>query len=107
MKRVVILMGWFISSAALAAGETTEVLVGTTPTQMPATTLNSRRSLEIQNLGSDPLYCAFSIAKATSSKARRVNSGEAWAISGTLFTVYCVTANAQSTGAATVVSELQ
>lgn len=107
MKRSLVLMGCLLSSAALAAGETTEVLVGTTPTQMPTTTLNSRRSLEIQNLGSDPLYCGFSVAKAVSSKARRVNSGETWALSGTLFTVYCVTANAQSTGAATIVSELQ
>lgn len=107
MKRGLVLVWCLLSSAALAAGETTEVLVGTSPTQMPSVTLNSRRSLEIQNLGSDPLYCAFSAAKAISTKARRINAGEVWAVSGTLFTVWCVTANAQSTGAATIVSELQ
>lgn len=89
-------------------GNTTEVLVQTTATALPQTTLY-RRGLLIENRGPNAIWCAFgSSAKAVVNKAHKV------AANGGLFPVnapdkvWCIaeTAN-QVTGAATVVSEVE
>jgi len=91
------------------AGSTTEVLVSnTTPTPLPASSLYNRRTVEVQNLGPNPIYVAFSSAAAVVTKARRLATNDSWTVSGTGFTLYAIAGTAdQVTGAATIVSEVQ
>jgi hypothetical protein len=96
------LLAW----SAYAAPTTTEVLVLSTATAVPTTAAGDRRSIEIQNQGPNPIYCAMTSATAVSAKARKIDTGGSWGLdlsSGT--TVYCITTVDQVTGAATVVTE--
>jgi hypothetical protein len=85
---------------------TTEVLVLTTATAMPAASL--RRFIEIQNLGPNDIFCAGSSAGAVVNKARRISAnGGTWNYTAG-DRVWCVAASAnQVTGAATIVSEIK
>ena len=98
------------ATGALTGSATTEVLVLTTATQLPqtATAPRGRSAIEIQNLGPNSIFCAFSSATAVVNKARRIQSGESWAIDAkSHIPIYCIAATAnQVTGAATIVSEL-
>jgi hypothetical protein len=99
-----------LSTPALAG----EVLVLTTATRVD-TGLNLRKGLEIQNLGPNAIYCAFDSVAATAAaaavvtKARKLDTGAAWAIDLPAgFKVYCIAATAnQVTGAATIVTEVR
>jgi hypothetical protein len=98
----------YVSPSANTSGVTTETLVSTTATAMPCTA--GRKSQEIQNLGPNPIYCAFSSGTAVATKARRVDAnGGVWSLDATsAVCVWCVTVTAvQSTGAATISSEVQ
>lgn len=64
---------------------TNEVLVLNATSTLLTTTLVARRSVEVQNLGPNPIYCAVSAgstdsAVAVVTKARKVAAGEAWAL---------------------------
>lgn len=94
---------------------TSEVLVLTTATELTRTVTGGRRvAMEIQNLGPNAIFCAFSSAAAVVNKARMLaakpasGAADSWAIDAWPdVRVWCIAATAnQVTGAATVVSEL-
>lgn len=89
------------------AGKTQECLVTTTAAPIPATPMSFRTSVEIQNLGPNPIYCGFSASEAVNSKARKLATGETWVVSTSNFTIYAVTTVNQVSGAATIVTEIQ
>lgn len=91
------------------AGATTEVLVSSSvATALPASALYQRRTVEVQNLGPNPIYVAFTSAGAVVDKARKLATGDTWTVSGTGFTLYAIASTAdQLTTAATIVSEVQ
>jgi hypothetical protein len=92
----------------MSTGKTTEVLVGAiTPTALPATPLFLRRSVEIQNLGPNPIYIAFNEDEAVVDKARKLSTGDTYSITRQGVTLYAITTVEQVTGAATIVMELQ
>lgn len=107
MKRLLMLCVLAGPASALAAGEVTEVLVATTATKVPSTALNDRSALEVQNLGPNPIYCAFSAADAVATKARRVDAGATWSVAARNLTIWCIATVAQVTGAATIATEVQ
>lgn len=88
-----------------SAGQTSEVLVGMTPTLLPF--YPSRRGLLIENHGPNAIWCAMSAAAAVVGRAHRVgpngdrfpfNAPDQW---------WCVAEGApQISGAATIVSEV-
>lgn len=92
---------------AAHASDTVEVLVLTTATAMPQTSL-TRRGLMIENRGPNAIWCAFgSSSRAVVNKSHKVSaSGDRFTFNGP-DKVWCIaeTAN-QVTGAATVVSEV-
>ena len=89
------------------SGRTTEVLVLTTATALPTTPLFFRRSVEVQNLGPNPIFVAYSSDTAVATKARRLATNDTWSVSGQGFTLYAITTVDQVTGAATIVSEIE
>lgn len=89
------------------SGRTTEVLVLTTATALPTTPLFFRRAVEIQNLGPNPIFVAFSSATAVASKAHRLAQYASMVVSGESFELYAITTVNQVTGAATIVSEIE
>lgn len=91
----------------MSTGKTTEVLVSTTATALPAEPLFLRRSVEIQNLGPDPIYIAFNAAEAVVDKARKLSTGDTYSVTRQGVTLYAITTVEQVTGAATIVMELQ
>lgn len=97
-----------LPTVALAGGVTTEVLVLTAATPMPATAMSFRKAIEIQNLDPDPIFCAFSAATAVVNKSRRLAQYETMRVSGpSAFSVWCITAVNQVADAATIVMELE
>lgn len=96
-----------LSGSALADGRTSEVLVGTTATRVPAATLSFRGTMELQNLGPQPIWCAFSQATAVIGKSRRIGQGDTWSVNSQNFTVWCITSVAQVSSAATIASEVE
>lgn len=108
-------LGPITSAFAQGVPVTTEKLVLTTATKMPRnTTTGLRVAIEIQNLGPNPIYCAFSSATAVVLKARAIEAkvaatpADSWAVDVTPdMDIWCIAATAnQVTTAATVVSEL-
>jgi len=91
------------------AGKTTEVLVSSSlVTRLPATDLHLRSTVEVQNLGPNPIYVAFSEATCVATKARKLNTGDTWTVAVKGVTLYAIAGTAdQVTGAATIVSEAQ
>lgn len=101
-----------VSFSATVVGETTEVLVTNAAggTTVPASALASRRSIEIQNNGPNPIYCTVDgSAPVATTNGRWVLSGQAWSLDiGPLIVVRCIAGSAaQLTGAATMVTELR
>lgn len=92
------------------ASTTTETLVLTTATELPRNSgRGGRVAIEIQNLGPNDIFCAFTSATAVVNKARKVTaSGGTWALDAKANQrIFCIAATAsQVTGAATVTSEL-
>lgn len=95
--------------AGLARAQATlskELLVLTTATVVPRTA--GTNSVEIQNLGPSPIFCAFgAAANAVVGKARRIDAnGGSWVADvGPTVKIWCVCSVNQLTGAATVVNE--
>ena len=92
MSRLAALL--LLLSLPAQAAITTKVLIGTSPTALPV--LRSRRTMEVQNLGPDPIFCAASQAGALVNQARRIAAnGGTWSIpAGDAF--WCVAAAAQT-----------
>jgi hypothetical protein len=95
-------------AAAAVWAQTTlskEVLVLTTATAIPRT--QGTKAFEVQNLGPNPIYCAFgAAANAVVLKSRKIAAGENWSIEvGSTVKMWCITTVNQVTGAATVVTE--
>ena len=92
-----------------AATQTSEVLVLTTATELPRT--QGRTAIEIQNLhAANAIFCALTDStKAVVNRARRIASGETWSFpANDTVRIWCISATAaQTTGAATVVTELR
>lgn len=104
MRRFLVLLT-FLPAVALA-GTTTEVLVLTTATALPQSSVY-RRGMLIENRGPNAIWCAMgSSSKAVANKSHRVApNGGTLAFNGPdLWWCVAETAN-QVTGAATVVSE--
>lgn len=86
----------------------TEVLVLTTSTQVDASASRNRKGFEIQNLGANPLYCELNGGTPVSTKSRKVGVGESWAADAPFGqTVNCLTSVNQTTGVATIYSEVK
>ncbi len=95
-------------TASTAAGSMAEVLVLTTATELPR--VKGRRAAEIQNLGPNAIFCAFTSAGAVVGLGRRIEpNGGVWALNATeSLRIWCVSATAaQVTTAATIVTELR
>lgn len=89
------------------SGRTSEVLVLTTATLLPATPLFFQRAVSIQNLGPNPIYVAYSAATAVVNKAWKLATGDTFTAQGANFALYAITTVDQVTGAATIVQELE
>jgi hypothetical protein len=89
------------------SGRTTEVLVLTAATALPAEPLFFRRAVQVQNLGPNPIFVAYSSDAAVASKAFKLATGETLPVAGESFSLYGVTTVNQVTGAATIVMELE
>lgn len=107
---------WPINISARRSGKTTEVAVTNAAggSTVPAAALAGRKAIEIQNLGPNPIYCTVDGTSPVVAKARRIDAlgstaAPAWSLDiGPGVIVKCIAATAaQSTGAATIVSELQ
>ncbi len=99
----------YAQTGIFGVSTTTEVLVLTTATKLPNTvSAKGRVGLEIQNLGPNQIFCAFSAATAVVDKARMVAVDGAWKVDAPEHTsIWCVAATAnQITGNATIVSEI-
>lgn len=110
---VLALPGCALDGAAQSV--TSEVLVLTSATELTRTIAGGKRvAMEIQNLGPNAIFCAFTSATAVVNKARMIaakpasGAADSWALDVIPETrVFCVAATAnQVTTAATVVSEL-
>lgn len=97
--------------AAQSSGDCDEVLVdNTTVTAVPASDLSGRRSIEIQNLGPNAIYCSLGGEDPVLTKSRKIDaSGGTWALDvSDAIDVECLAATAdQVTGAATIVCEIK
>lgn len=104
MRRILFLAA--VLPFVAAAGVTTEVLVLTTATALPQSSLY-RRGMLVENRGPNAIWCAFSSAAAVVDKAHRVAPNGGTFPLNAPDKMWCVaeTAN-QVTGAATVVSEV-
>lgn len=90
------------------SGTTREVLVLTTATQLAsASSAMYRKSVEVQNLGPNPIFVAFSEETAVATKARRLATYDTLSVSGETFTHYAITTVNQVTGGATIVMEME
>ncbi len=102
---------WYQNIAARRAGATTEVLVlASGPVTMPTTALVQRKSIELQNLGPNPIYCTVGGSAPVLLKSRQVPAnGGTWSLGvGPSVLVKCLAATGdQVTGAATIVTEVQ
>lgn len=108
MRRILFLAA--VLPFVAAAGVTTEVLVLTTATALPQSSLY-RRGMLIENRGPNAIWCAFSSAAAVVNKAHRVGPASETGNNRFPFNapdkMWCVAESAnQVTGAATVVSEV-
>lgn len=95
-----------------APTQTQEVLVtSSAAVAVPTTNLTQRKAIEILNLGPNPIWCALgNSADAVVNKSRRIDAlGGTWALDADEYKkLFCIAATAnQSTGAATVVTELR
>lgn len=95
--------------SAQTSGDCDEVLVdNTTVTAVPASDLAGRRSIEIQNLGPNAIYCSLGGEDPVLTKSRKIDAaGGTWALDiSDAVDVECLAATAdQVTGAATIVCE--
>ena len=95
----------FLLAALPSWASTTEVLVQTTATSIPA--VSFQKFIAVQNLGPNDIFCADSSAGAVVNKAWRVaaNGGVLTVTGG--YALWCMAATAnQATGAATIVLRL-
>lgn len=112
--KMVCLLGLLCSASVMAQTASTapaiqaETLVlASAAVEMPRT--SGRTAIEMQNLGPNPIYCAFTQAGAVATKARRIAAGETWALDiKHTVRIWCIAGTAdQVTGAATIVTELR
>ena len=108
MRKISLLLLLATTVALASTHRTNETLVGASATALPAR--SARGSIEIQNLGPDPIYCALGeSSQAVVGKARMVAAdGGTWLLpipAGVA--VYCVTTVAQVTTKATVTTEIE
>lgn len=105
-----------VAQLLLGQSATTEVVVlNSAATALPSSSGTKtsgtigRTGLEIQNLGPNAIYCAFSAATAVVGSARKIAAGESWALdASSRVGIWCIAATAdQAAGAATIVSELK
>lgn len=108
MRRIA-LLALLIPLQALAqeAPRQTEVLVlNSAATEL--TRSEGRGAVEIQNLGPNAIFCAFTSAGAVVNKARQILPDASWSLDlKSPVKVYCIAATAdQVTGNATIVTEI-
>lgn len=102
---------WRMNASANRAGKSQQVLVlNSAAVAVPATTLTSRKAIEIQNLGPNAIYCTVDgQTPVVASLGRQVAAGASWALdAGPSITIKCIAATAdQVSGAATQVTEVR
>jgi len=108
---------WLVDPSAKLGAKTSECLVSNAAggTACPAVALAGRRWLEVQNLGANAIYCTVDGSAPVVSKSRRIaplpasGAADSWTLAaGPSIIVTCIAASAaQSSGAATIVSELR
>ena len=95
-------------ASPFGAGHTIEVLVGPATTTVPTVQLSNRTWIEIYNNGSAAIYCTIDGTTPVVNKSRPIAAGAAWKFdAGSYITPICVAATTQTTGAATIASEVQ
>lgn len=81
-----------------------EFLVGTSATLVPRTSPST--GVELQNLGPNPIYCAFKSTDAVVGKAKKIGPGESWwAGVNWLTPIWCISSAAQVTLGGTIDTE--
>jgi len=100
---------WVVNPSARVAGKTTQVLVLNTSTAVPTTALVRRKTMEIQNNGAGTIYCTVDgTAAVATTNGRWIAAGAAWSLDvGNGISVNCIAAASQTSGAATMVTELR
>jgi hypothetical protein len=102
---------WYVNTTAETTGVTTEVLVlASATTAVPTSALAGRRAIELQNIGSNSIFCCVGAScTAVVNKTRKIAVGDAWSIdAGAAVVVRCIAATAdQTTGVATIVTEVK
>ena len=102
---------WFTTGSARRAGKTTEVLVSNAGggTAVPTTALTQRKSIELQNLGPNAIFCTVDGTAPVVNKARQIAANGTWALDvGPAVVLTCIAATAaQVTGAATIATEVR
>lgn len=95
---------------AKTSSATSEVLVLTTATAVPAAALAGRKAIEIQNIGPNPIYCRCDGVAPVVKKARKIltDSQMAMDCNETACACQCIAeVAAQVTTAATIVTEIK
>lgn len=103
---------WQVNIGAQIGGKTTQVLVTNAAggTAVPATSLSGRKAVEIQNNGSNTIYCTVDgSAPVVTTNGRWILAGATWSLdAGAGVVITCIAATAaQAAGAATMVTELK
>lgn len=107
---------WPMNIAARRLGATSECTVTNSAggTTCPATALAQRKAVEVQNLGPNPIFCTVDGSSPVVNKARRIDAlgstaAPAWSLDvGPAIAIKCIASTAaQSTGAATIITELR
>lgn len=88
------------------ATSTREILALTTNAVVPRNT--GAKSIDIQNLGPNPIWVALGSAAAVVNKCKKIGAGESWSVDAYYtipINIIASTAN-QVTGAATIITEV-
>jgi hypothetical protein len=102
---------WYVTTSSTnSAGATSECVVSNTvATTCPATPLAGRTGIELYNNGLRNIYCTIDGSTPVVNKARPIVPQSAWSFpGGAAVTVKCIADTvAQTTGSATIVSEVR
>jgi hypothetical protein len=102
---------WRMNASANRAGDTAEVCVTNAAGGTTITNLASRKAIELQNLGPNPIYCTVDggAPLATGAHGRKIAADSVWSLdAGASITIKCIAATAaQVTAACTMVTQLR
>lgn len=98
-----------VTASAKSSSATSQVLVLTTATPVPAAPLVGRKGLEIQNLGPNPIWCRCDGVDPVANLARQVDSDTTWPLDcdSAACVCKCIALVDQVSGNATIVTEIK